>query len=222
MRATRQRLRQQLLRLGDVPASPSPTFVADLERKLLGAAPEGTPPSDLRDRLAWLGARRVPGPSPEFVAELEHRLIGTPPSDTEVVALASRRRGRVARAVVGAAAAVAAVLLAGALLGAFHQHQSVSLDKAVNTVVVLPSGQKVIGRVGLDLPNGSVVATGPNGHASAGSVTLGPGSQATVTHGQLQVPTPTLPGVTLPHLPPVTLPPVQVPPLPGVTAPHLP
>jgi hypothetical protein len=219
MRTTRHDLRDRLVRLGDEPAAPSPTFVADLERRLLvGSAPVSAPPSELRDRLTWLGTRPVPGPSPEFVAALEHRLIGTPAAGSTVVALASRRRSRVARAVTGAAAAVAVVLLAGALLGGFRSQQGVSLDKAVNTVVVLPGGHQVTGTVGLNLPNGTVIATGPNGHASVGSVTLGPSSQATVNNGQLQAPT--RPGVSVPSAPSLTLPPVSVPSTP--TLPNLP
>jgi hypothetical protein len=189
-------------------------------------------------RLRELGDAPVPEPSPAFVARLERRLVDEPATTTKVVAIANRRRATLPAA-LGIAATIAAALLATALLGGFDQGggtRALRLGAAVNTTVRLPGGQVVAGKSGLELPNGAVVRTGPNGSAAAGTVDLGPGIQATVASGRLHLtPTPTAaptrpaatppPAVTLPSvtLPAITLPKVTVPALTvPTTLPHLP
>jgi hypothetical protein len=127
-----------------------------------------------------------------------------------------------ARVVAAAAAVVVLAVGSAALLGAFSSGgRPLQLGHAVNTTVVLPNGQRVPGRLGLNLPNGAIVSTGPTGRASAGSVDIGPGIQATVNNNRLQL-TPTAP--TQPVTPPVNVP--STPTLPTLpiptTLPHLP
>ena len=186
---------------------------------------------DLRDALEAVGRRPAPAPRPDFVAALEARLLQgadmhdlapeAPPQDdapelAPVVELHSRRRNRVTVLVGSAAAAVAAIVLAGSLAGWFgggSDASKVELTDAVETTVELPDGSVVEGQEGLELPDGAIVTTGPDGAAAAGGVEIGPGEQATVQNGQL------LPPVTVPALPPVpSLPPVEatVPTVPGV------
>jgi len=90
----------------------------------------------------------------------------------------------------GAAAVVAGFVLVGALDGWFGQPETevaLALAGAVDTTVVLPDGRSVEGHTGLVLPDGSVVRTGPNGSAAAGSVELGPGLEALVDAGRLRL-----------------------------------
>ncbi len=183
----------------------------------------------VRDELIRLGHRPVVGPSFGFTARLERQLIGTvePPAGSSARLLAlPRRHRRLVPALSVAAATVAAVVLTGALLGAFGHSGpgSLQLAAAVNTTVVLPGGQAVPGRTGLGLPNGTVVWTGPNGRAAAGSVELGPGLEGIVDAGRLKL-QPVLPGSTpsLPVTAPTpTLPTVQVPKVTPPTPPALP
>jgi hypothetical protein len=127
----------------------------------------------------------------------------------------------VARVVAAAAAAVVLVVGGAALLGAFSSGgRSLQLGHAVNTTVVLPNGRRVPGRLGLNLPNGAIVLTGPHGKASAGSTDIGPGIQATVNNNRLHVTPTSPPPVTLPlNLPSTpTLPSLPIP----TTLPHVP
>ena len=214
---TRRAGRERLLWIGHQPAAAPPTdFVRGLERHLLetvaaGDAVRAPAPADVTERLAWLGERPVDGPSPEFVAGLERRLVGGRAPVSNLVLLPARRR-TMARVVAAAAAAVVLVVGSAALLGAFSSSRgSLQLGKAVNTTVVLPNGQRVPGRLGLNLPNGAVVSTGPNGRATAGSVDIGPGIQATVDNNRLRL---------SPTAPPQLTPPVNLPSAP--TLPSLP
>lgn len=174
---------------------------------------------DVRTLLEEAGTHDVPAPRPEFVAALEARLLGdTVPfaAPTPITAAPSRIRTRswIARpALVGIAASIAAVVLAGALAGWFGQdatQRRLQLAASHDTLVVLPDGSQVDGTKGLDLPEGTVVKTGPNGHATIGPVDLGPGQVATVTAGRLQI------SVTVPSLPPVTVPTVTTPTVPAL------
>ncbi len=105
-----------------------------------------------------------------------------------VFALPSRQRGGFPTVTAGAAM-VATVVLAGALVGVIGGGGSsvLRLADAVDTTVVMPGGHAGPARTGQDLPNGSVVWTGPNGRASAGTVEIGPGLQAIVDAGRLRL-----------------------------------
>jgi hypothetical protein len=182
----------------------------------------------LRVELTRLGEHPVEGPSVAFRNRLEHELLATttdPPASVALVPLPRRSR-RLLPLVSVAAATIAVVVLAGALLGAFGTggRGSLQLGNAHDTTVRLPDGRTVPGRTGLGLPNGSVLRTGPNGSAAAGSVDLGPGLQGVVDNNRLVLaPAPNLPAVTLPTVPPViTLPRLPAPNLPAVPSPTLP
>ena len=185
----------------------------------------------LRDDLTRLGSEAIPEPSFAFKARLERQLVGavepSPGASATLLALPRHRR-RLGPAISAAAAVVAAVVLTGALLGAFGHGGATPLQlaAAVDTTVVLPGGHSVPGRNGLRLPNGTVVRTGPNGRAAAGPVELGPGLEGVVDNNHLRLQpitpgAPSLPAVTTPALPAVPLPKVTPPTVPPV-APTLP
>jgi len=165
----------------------------------------------LETLLTEAGVRAVPAPSPEFVAGLEARLLADArPATARVVApMPVRSRVRVLTpSVVAAAAAIAAAVLVASLTGWFGRDSStprLALASAVDTTVVLPNGNEVEGTNGLDLPDGTIVRTGPEGHAAVGNVDLGPSQVAVVEDGRIKV-----------ALPDVTLPPVTTPSLPGI------
>jgi hypothetical protein len=182
---------------------------------------------DLRESLEAIGRRPVPAPRADFVASLEARLGGATPSaergtaraTPDVATVVPLRKpssmGRITVLMGSAAAAVAAIVLAGSLAGWFgggSDAANIELTDAVETTVQLPDGSVVRGEEGLLLPDGAVVRTGPEGTAAAGGVEIGPGEEATVEDGEL------LPGVsitlpTVPSLPPID---ITVPTLPGL------
>lgn len=143
-----------------------------------------------RDRLTDLGERPADRPSPRFVFGLERRLVERAGlvGGATLVALPTRHRSIVPALTLGAGA-LATVVLAGALFGTFDRGDSdvLSLAAAVDTTVVMPGGHTVAGHTGLQLPNGTVVWTGPNGSASAGTVEIGPGIEAVVNAGRLRL-----------------------------------
>ncbi len=143
----------------------------------------------VRERLIELGSAPTGTPPPAFTAGLERKLAGGAVlAGATVLALPSRQRGGFPTA--GAAAAtIATVVLAGALVGVIGRGGSgvLRLAAAVDTTVIMPGGHAAPARTGQDLPNGSVVWTGPNGRASAGTVEIGPGLQAVVNAGRLRL-----------------------------------
>ncbi|MEX0663675.1 MAG: hypothetical protein WD598_02750 [Acidimicrobiia bacterium] len=171
---------------------------------------------DVETLLETAGARAAPQPSPEFVTGLEARLLADArPAAwaTVVTPLRTRSTGRLRPALASVAAAAAAVVLVGSLAGWFGRDKAQpqpAIASAVDTTVVLPDGSEVAGRDGLDLPDGTIVRTGPDGHAAVGNVDLGPSQVAVVKAGRLEI---SIPDVTLP---PVTLPPVTLPTPPGL------
>jgi hypothetical protein len=168
----------------------------------------------LETLLTEAGSRPAPTPTPEFVSGLEARLLADarPVTAKVVTPLPERTPMRLLRpSLLAAAASFAAVVLVGALTGWFGRTEPTpepSLTAAVDTVVELPDGREVAGTKGLDLPDGSIVTTGPEGHAAVGNVDLGPSQVAVIEEGRIKV---TLPEVTLP---PVTTP--TVPTVPGL------
>lgn len=184
----------------------------------------------LRAELTRLAQQPVAGPSVAFQARLERQLIGTVDARPDATLRALPRRRRRLVSVVSVAAATVATVVLVALLGAFGHggRGSLQLGTARDTTVVLPGGHTVTGRTGLGLPDGAVVRTGPNGHAAAGPVELGPGLQGTVDAGRIQLqPLPVVP----PNLSPVTPPPAlnvptitlpAIPSIPSIPSPTLP
>jgi hypothetical protein len=166
---------------------------------------------DVQALLEEVGSRPAPEPRTEFVAGLEARLLADarPAARADVVTpLRARPTGRLRPALVAAAAAAAAVVLVGSLAGWFGRDEvqrQPALAAAVDTTVVLPDGTEVPGKDGLDLPDGTIVRTGPEGHAAVGNVDLGPSQEAVVEAGRLKITIPDLPpppvSVTVPAVP---------------------
>jgi hypothetical protein len=147
---------------------------------------------ELRRELTAAGSRFAPGPDTGFVAGLALQLAAEAAVRRRfaLLAPAKRRRVRPVPVLTGAAAVVAGLVLVGALDGWFGRAEgnvALALAGAVDTTVVMPDGRSVEGRSGLVLPDGSVVRTGPNGHAAAGSFELGPGLEAQVNAGRLRL-----------------------------------
>jgi hypothetical protein len=143
----------------------------------------------VRERLTKLGGQPSPDPSPAFTAGLERKLTGgTVPAGATVLGLPNRQRGGFPTVSAGVAM-IATVVLGGALLGVIGRGGAgaLHLAEAVDTTVITPGGHAAPARTGQDLPNGSVVWTGPNGRASAGTVEIGPGLQAVVDAGRLDL-----------------------------------
>jgi hypothetical protein len=167
--------------------------------------------SHLEALLTEAGAREAPAPSPEFVSGLEARLLADarPATARVVTPMPARSRLRTfAPSLVAAAAAVAAVVLVGGLTGWFGQNDATIsepvLVSAKDTTVELPDGTEIEGTKGLDLPDGTVVRTGPDGSASIGNVDLGPLQVAVVDEGRIEITLPEpLPQVTTPTTPSV-------------------
>ena len=170
---------------------------------------------DVQILLEEAGSRPAPEPSTEFVAGLEARLLADsrpPVPATVITPMRARPTGRLRPALVAAAGAAAAVVLVGSLAGWFGRDEvqrRLALASAVDTTVVLPDGTEVEGTDGLDLPDGTIVRTGPEGHAAVGNVDLGPSQEAVIRSGRLEI---TVPEVTVP---PASLP-VTVPTLAGL------
>ncbi len=142
----------------------------------------------LRRMLLRAGLQAAPAPRPAFLAGLSARLVADAEARLRVLTLPTRGRRRIP--VTAAVAAVASVVLVGALAGWFGHgpdRHSLALAGAVDTMVVLPDGTSVVGYTGLELPDGAVVRTGPNGRASAGDVELGPALEALVDAGELHL-----------------------------------
>ena len=189
-----------------------------------------TTDATLAGTLEALGARPVPALAPDAAARLDERIsaltgtpVSAPPAERSsagvVVQLPQRRHHRARTiAVVGAAVAVAAVLAAGVLAGSptgwfdTGSDPDLALASAKNAVVHLPDGSSITAHVGLSLPDGAIVTTGPGGYVTAGGVELGPGGEAVVSGGELE-PSVSVPSVSTP-IPPSLPPTVPAGPLP--------
>jgi hypothetical protein len=169
-----------------------------------GAAPVTS--DDLRSLLALAGSRPVPEPDPDFLAETEARILGLDrkergaaavPLDDDPLDELSVRRGRRLRRpalLTGAAAAVVVLVIVGALTGLYgggggdgSAGGGLALVTAIDTVVVLPDGTIVDGARGLELPDGTIIRTGPRGRATIAGVLLGPDTKAVVRNGRVRV-----------------------------------
>jgi hypothetical protein len=146
----------------------------------------------LKAELRALGRSEAPGADAGFVTGLAVRLAAEAAVHRRISLVGTRRRRRLRPVPVltGAAAVVAGLVLVGALDGWFGQADpdvALALAGAVDTTVVLPDGSSIEGHSGLTLPDGSVVRTGPNGRAAAGTVEIGPGLEALVEAGRLRL-----------------------------------
>src|SRR5690606_31566594 len=125
--------------------------------------------------LEAAGSRPVPPADPAFLDRTEARILGT---DVDELAPRRARRTRRPAVIASVAAAVAAFVVVGALAGLFDSGADdgteIAVSSAVDTVVVLPNGDRVEAARGVELPDGTVIRTGPNGFARIDGVTLGP------------------------------------------------
>ncbi len=144
----------------------------------------------MRALLLEAATRPVAEPRSSFLGALDAHLAAQVPPGRLVALPRRARRTRVPAVLTGVAAAAAAAVLVGALTGVYGrgvEDRALALAVAVDTTVQLPDGSLVTGARGLDLPDGAVVRTGPNGRCSAGNVDLGPGIEALVDSGRLRL-----------------------------------
>jgi len=159
--------------------------VATAEMRTNGASRGGR--SEMVALLEAAGSRRVPPVDPAFLDRTEARILG---ADVDSLAPRRERRSRRPAVIASVAAAIAAFIAVGALAGLFgggDEGTEVAVWSAVDTIVVLPDGDRVEAIRGLELPDGTVIRTGPNGFARIDGVTLGPDSEAIVEEGRLRV-----------------------------------
>lgn len=148
----------------------------------------------MHDALTALGSSQVAPPDSAFAEALEQRLVAmhgaldlqaSDPRDPEASAL--RRMATRSRAM--AAIAAAAVVVAGFSYVALRPttDTALTLTAATDTSIVLPDGSIVDAEVGADLPDGTLVVTGPNGSARVGGLTVPRNSQAVVDDGSARL-----------------------------------
>jgi hypothetical protein len=162
--------------------------------------------NDLDRRLRQAGQATVPPPDPAFATMLEERLRAGVLAPEPVLRPTPRPAGR--RWVpVPAMAAALAVVLGAAVVVRSGGEQTVRVASATDTVVVLPDGTVGPATPGLELPDGSRLQTGSEGHVVAGETELGPKQEATVNKGTVK-PSPTTvpPKPSEPSDPPPTAP----------------
>lgn len=179
-----------------VPAVAITPFVPAAREETAGIAWAGAPTTTVTTRrelqvlLRAAGSRPVPRATPALLDQVEARFGAEAPAAAATESPVLPRRSRVRSAVLAAAAAAAALALVAGLTGVFGgpgSETGLALSVAVDTLVTLPDGTTVDGARGLVLPEGAVVRTGPQGRAVAGGSELGPGVEAVVRAGRLQV-----------------------------------
>ena len=150
---------------------------------------------DARSLLGPLTPSEEATPDPGFASALEQRL-----RFAHAVRLANADRP--APASVGPAAphrvrwigsvVAAAALVAGAVLGGVNAFRSpapstVQVAQAVDARAISPDGQALPLHAGAQLPDGTVIQTGPTGRVDAGGSVVGPDSEAVVHAGHVSV-----------------------------------
>jgi len=156
--------------------------------------------------LREAGQATVPPPDAAFATRLEQRLragVLAPEPALRPTPRPARRAWFPAAAI---AAALAMVLGAVAVVRGGGE-DVVRVASATDTVVVLPDGTVGPATPGLELPDGSRLQTGNEGHVVAGETELGPKQEAKVRNGTVQ-PSPTTvpPKPSEPSNPPGTAP----------------
>jgi hypothetical protein len=145
--------------------------------------------NDLDRRLRDAGQTPVPAPDPAFATRLEHRLRAGGLAPEPALRPAPGPARRVWFPAAAVAAALAMVLGAVAVLRGGGE-EVVRVASATDTVVVLPDGTVGPATPGLELPDGSRLQTGSEGHVVAGDTELGPKQEAKVRGGTVK-PSPT-------------------------------
>jgi outer membrane biosynthesis protein TonB len=145
--------------------------------------------NDLDRRLRDAGQLPVPPPDPAFATRLERRLRAGVLAPEPALRPAPRPAHRAWFPAAAVAAALAMVLGAMAVLRDGGE-DVVRVASATDTVVVLPDGTVGPATPGLELPEGSRLQTGNEGHVVAGETELGPKQEAKVRKGTVK-PSPT-------------------------------
>jgi hypothetical protein len=145
--------------------------------------------NDLDRRLREAGQSPVPPPDPAFATMMEERLRAGLLAPEPALRHAPRQPRRVWFPVAAVAAALTLVLGSVAVLRGGGA-DVVRVASATDTVVVLPDGTVGPATPGLELPDGSRLQTGNDGHLVAGGTELGPKQEATVRNGTVK-PSPT-------------------------------
>ena len=138
--------------------------------------------------LDRLGSSAGPAIDPQFADRLDAAL-----RETHVARTSRHERSvwvPVAAALAGVAALVVGVLLAAAIFTAGDLSGAV-LTAADDTTIVEPGEAASPGRPGQRLPDGTRIIVGPSGEAVVDGVVLGPGAEAVITDGRLEVVVPT-------------------------------
>jgi hypothetical protein len=149
---------------------------------------------DMRELLELAGSREVP-PRAETTRLFTPTVMPVPlRGEGATDELAERRASRRLPAVLtGAAAAILVVVLVAAVAlsssdgDGVGDRSELALITAVDTVVMLPDGSTIAGARGVELPDGTVIRTGPQGRATVAGVRLGPDTEAVVRAGRVQV-----------------------------------
>lgn len=162
--------------------------------------------NELDQRLREAGQSPVPPPDPAFAVRLEERLRAVVPAPEPALRPVARQSRHVWFPAAAVAAALAVVLSAVAV-DTGGGERVVRVASATDTVVVLPDGTVGPATPGLELPDGSRLQTGNEGHVVAGKTELGPKQEATVNNGTVKPSPRTVPpGPSEPRNPPVTAP----------------
>jgi hypothetical protein len=162
--------------------------------------------ANLDRRLREVGQSPAPSPDPAFATRLEERLRAGVPAPEPALRPAPRPTRRVWFPVAAVAAALTMVLGSVAVLRGGDE-DVVRVASATDAVVVLPDGTVGPATPGLELPDGSRLQTGNDGHLVAGGTELGPKQEAMVRKGTVR-PSPTTvpPRPSEPRDPPATAP----------------
>ncbi len=162
--------------------------------------------ANLDRRLREAGQPPVPPPDPAFATRLEERLRAGVLAPEPALRPAPRQPRRVWFPVAAVAAALTLVLGSVAVLPDGGE-DVLRVASATDTVVVMPDGTVGPATPGLELPDGSRLQTGNEGHAVVGETELGPKQEAQVDNGTVK-PSPTTvpPKPSEPSNPPTTAP----------------
>lgn len=134
---------------------------------------------DVERLLRALGREQPPAPTESFVESLAARLRAIPPSRRPRPRLVLRT------GLALAGAAIVAAVVAGVLVR--PGDDSLLLSSASDATITFPDGSVATDLAATELPDGTVVRTGPNGRVEAGGEVLGPNSEARVRQGRLVV-----------------------------------
>ena len=138
--------------------------------------------ANLDRRLREAGQSPVPPPDPAFATRLEERLRAGVLAPEPALRPAPRQPRRVWFPVSAVAAALTRVLGSVAVLPDGGE-DVLRVASATDTVVVRPDGTVGPATPGLELPDGSRLQTGNEGHAVVGETELGPKQEAQVDDG---------------------------------------